>query len=345
MSERQTAKIPVWKTSTDTLRPRDRLPYWRQQLADYHDVGLAEGTREDSFEVHNSLWNLGSVIVVDARFGAHSQLRDLQKIRRGGADHYEIDLCLSGAATRFRSNQEDRLVRPGDLILKDLGQQEESRYPDSNHVVTVIARDFLDDLLTSSPNVHGLMPTGPLAALLSDHLRNMVTCLRASPASAAPLLAQATAAMVAAVVNSTPDTLKAARPHIHTALRRRIVAYIDQELENPNLSPDHLCSVFHLSRASLYRIFDQSGGIASCIRMRRLARIRAIIETGEFSHLGSLADRFAFSSQSQLSRAFRSLYGHAPTDTRPRHRQDAPVSENTQGLVFSRWMQDLGRPA
>lgn len=107
---------------------------------------------------------------------------------------------------------------------------------------------------------HGLMPQGPLAVLLAEHLRNLVACLEASPDIDGLALAEATASLVAAVVTNSPAALEVARPHVHAALRRRILRYVDLNLENPDLTQDHLCGVFHLSRTSLYRLFRDLAG-------------------------------------------------------------------------------------
>ena len=60
---------------------------------------------------------------------------------------------------------------------------------------------------------HGLMPQGPLAVLLAEHLRNLVACLEASPDIDGLALAEATASLVAAVVTNSPAALEVARPH------------------------------------------------------------------------------------------------------------------------------------
>jgi AraC-like DNA-binding protein len=159
-------------------------------------------------------------------------------------------------------------------------------------------------------------------------------------------LADATAALVVATVLNSPSAIDAARPQIHDAFRRRIIAYVDRQLENPELSQDHLCKMFHLSRPHLYRLFRADGGVATMIQTRRLARIRQILETsGERHHLGVLSDRFAFSSQSQMSRAFRLLFGHAPRETQASLLGGKPCLKSTHAPAFLQWMQELSKSA
>lgn len=336
--------IPVGRTSTDDCKPKDRLDYWRDRISDYHDVSLPAGSQPEDFQINNTLWNLGGIVIVDARFSAHSQVRNPQKIRRGGADHYELVLPLTGGKSTFASDELQREIGSGDLLMKDLGQTEQAGICNSRQIVTFVGRDFLDRHLRSAPNAHGLLLQGPLAALLADHLRNLVACLPSASATAAPVLAEATAALVAAAVTGTPAAMEAARPQIHDTLRRRIIAHIDLHLEDAQLSQDYLCRTFHLSRPSLYRLFSPLGGVASVIQTRRLARIRQILATaGELHHLGVLSERFAFSSQSQMSRAFRSLYGHAPTETETSAWAREGSTSTTHAPTFLQWMQELGR--
>ncbi|MGT2493518.1 hypothetical protein ACU4GD_31100 [Cupriavidus basilensis] len=46
--------------------------------------------------------------------------------------------------------------------------------------------------------------------------------------------------------------------------------HVEANLHDPDLSPDSVLASLHLSRASVYRLFEHEGGLAAYIRSRRL---------------------------------------------------------------------------
>jgi AraC-like DNA-binding protein len=63
--------------------------------------------------------------------------------------------------------------------------------------------------------------------------------------------------------------------------------YIEANLGARDLGVDKLARTFGLSRASLYRLFEPVGGVASYIRTRRLARARQELTTPAWKTAGS----------------------------------------------------------
>ena len=58
-------------------------------------------------------------------------------------------------------------------------------------------------------------------------------------------------------------------------------------------------------------------------------------------HLGQLTWKYGFSSQGQMSRAFRALFGHAPRDTQPGEPAPAWGRAGTDDLSFSEILRQL----
>jgi hypothetical protein len=81
--------------------------------------------------------------------------------------------------------------------------------------------------------------------------------------------------VIAACFRPTAESLERTRAPIAVATTSHIKRYIEQHLASPELSPASICAAFGLSRATLYRLFEPLGGIASSIRERRLARTYA----------------------------------------------------------------------
>ena len=84
-----------------------------------------------------------------------------------------------------------------------------------------------------------------------------------------------------------------------------------------DLSVEHLCEQFGLSRGDLYRMFQNSFGssVADYIRNKRLARAETLIRTTS-SRISEIAPMVGFYDYNYFSKVFRSVYGMSPREYR-----------------------------
>jgi AraC-like DNA-binding protein len=109
---------------------------------------------------------------------------------------------------------------------------------------------------------------------------------------------------------------------------------------------DKLARTFGLSRASLYRLFEPVGGVASYIRTRRLARARQELTTPglEDRRIGPIAYRAGFQSIPAFNRAFRAAYGQTPRGTRKPEGGGSPIELKTPRRrmgILARWLVEI----
>lgn len=110
----------------------------------------------------------------------------------------------------------------------------------------------------------------------------------------------------------------AGRPSPETVLRQRVVAFVEQNIHRPELSPSVISRRFNVSRSHLYRAFACDGGVAKFLRDTRLdAAARELARTGDSAvSIAELAHRLGFSSGNQFLRAFRNRFGITPSQAR-----------------------------
>lgn len=100
-----------------------------------------------------------------------------------------------------------------------------------------------------------------------------------------------------------------------SSLLRRIYAYIDQNLADPELSPATIAAAVHISPRYLYLLLAKENvTVAALIRDRRLQACRADMADpamGEYP-VSAIAARWGFSSAAHFSRVFRGVYGITP---------------------------------
>jgi len=97
-----------------------------------------------------------------------------------------------------------------------------------------------------------------------------------------------------------------------------VVSYIQQHLDDPELGVDHLQSAFCVSRATLYRMFGEIGGVARFIRRQRLVAARQSLRRRPDLGITWLLYELGFGSERQFQRAFHAEFGVSPSEWRER---------------------------
>ena len=126
-------------------------------------------------------------------------------------------------------------------------------------------------------------------------------------------------------------SLSDVRSQSQQALHRAILAYVEANLQSATLSVDSILANFGTSRASLYRMFDDEGGVRNYITRRRL--LRALIEIAQNpkrrGQIHAAAERWGFSSDANFNRTVRRHFGMSPGTLFSQPFQHQPLSVGT----------------
>jgi AraC-like DNA-binding protein len=96
------------------------------------------------------------------------------------------------------------------------------------------------------------------------------------------------------------------------------VDYIERHLGEPDLRPPQIAEALGVSLRYLHKAFDdKEATVARHLRERRLDLVADALRSGARQpQLAALADRYGFSSQDRLARAFRRRYGVSMSEFR-----------------------------
>jgi AraC-like DNA-binding protein len=333
--------LPVKRFSTQGVAKSEKFDMWRDTVKQIHDLELPEGTLPHSFDANVSAWSLGPLAVAGGYFTERRMLRGERITRRLQIDQYRILLPMGETLVRHSAREQRRVVRRGQMIFSDLARAEEADCGTGELMQFIINRDTLDALLPGPRDLHGFVPEGPLASLVTDHLTALVQKLPALAAGDADPVAQATIRLIAATAGAAQVPSETIGSALDMARRQRILRYIDKHLLDPGLNQETLGSAFGMSRASLYRLFQSLGGVGAYLQSRKLHRLRAELAGNGAHHLGELTWKYGFSSQAQMSRAFRILFGHAPRDTQADNIRRTEGSLSGSTLSFDEILRQL----
>lgn len=105
------------------------------------------------------------------------------------------------------------------------------------------------------------------------------------------------------------------RRRARDAITQLICTFIEQRLEDPDLSVELILKNFGVSRASLYRMFEAKGGVWNYVRERRV--LRAVMELAERpvtrGGISAVAEKWGFPSIQRFNRSVRRQFGVAPS--------------------------------
>ena len=133
-----------------------------------------------------------------------------------------------------------------------------------------------------------------------------------------PRLTNAVGAMVAAAVAPSAERIAVARRQIDLGRKERVRQAVRRHLRTPTFGPKVLCRLVGMSRSNLYRLFEDSGGVARYIQSQRLLDAHAVLSNpANPKSISGLAEDLCFADASSFSRAFKRDFGYSPGEARP----------------------------
>lgn len=200
------------------------------------------------------------------------------------------------------------IAAAGDVLLIDLEEALPLRCVELEAHFALLPTWHCDTVMMREGGWHGaVLPRAGGAAPL---VRAAIAVAMAGEVeNAAGLCASLSALIAAGYAHAGRARLAGSPP---AGLRR----FIEEHIADPDLTAARLAREFGMARASLYRHFDNMGGIAAYVRRLRLRRARELIErsAGQGLRLGTIAAEVGFASPTVFARAFRQAYGMTPRE-------------------------------
>ena len=292
---------------------------FRDTVAHIYTLSLPDPSEEARFTISSRTYLTPRAILVRSQGTAFIMTRGPALVARS-PDQLLIYLELEGSCDNDWAGRRGR-VEAGDVQIVDYARPFHSVTTDYANLIVVLARESAPAaLLAMEP--HGLVfRRGSGAARLigaaMQELYAQANDLTVSEAEAAieGIVALTTACARARLASDEADHVK--------SRRRAALEYIDAHLANAQLGPGEIADAVHLSRASLYRLLAEEGGIRAVLLQRRLDQALRLLlaDNGDEYSLTDVAKCCGFAGASQFSRAFRARFGLPPQQYRALVRQ------------------------
>lgn len=285
---------------------------------------------------------LGAIQVVVLDIQPITVSRTPRLIRRADPDLLKLVLSVQGRGSVVVT-QDDRQARlePGEFAFYDtrrpyevacgVGEQDEAfgqamtfTFPRS--MLPLPFRQLKQLTAVRIPASSGL---GTLTAQFLVHLaRTIDDC---SPTEAVRLSTAATEVLASRLAHEL-DASSWVSPETHRqALLRRIHAFIQHHLGDPELSPGMIAAAHHISLRYVHKLFAEQGTtVAGWIRQRRLEGCRRELADPAFAArpVAAIAARWGFSSATYFGQVFRAANGMTPQEYRRNAQQTRSTGTN-----------------
>jgi AraC-like DNA-binding protein len=321
-------RMPRSSFDTRHLPGQAAVSAWRDSISVLFEARPRK-TVDDGFFARIDASLAGEVGIGRLTASAQDFDRSRQKIARDGMDGYLLQFYLSGHSAS-RTSGEEAMARPGDLYVIDMAQPLATRTSDHEQISLVVPRRMLAARIGHPDGHHQqVIPARlPLVSLLRESLQSLCRHLDAmSPqegeAAMRPLLD-----LAAAAINSRVAEDQTA--NVNLALVAAVRRHIEERLLDPALSLEAVMAAFGLSRRTLYRLLEPSGGFQTYVTECRLRRAHQALRAPAWRHvaIAEIAEAHGFPHPENFSRAFRRLFGLAPREAR----QWAALGRNLPGV-------------
>lgn len=218
------------------------------------------------------------------------------------------------------------------------------------------------DVVGYDPSRHpaytGLSTRSPAGRVLSIAFHTLRSQLSRVTISEAPSLADGFIYLIRTLM--LHDTTVACGSGVERRPRRDAMrAYIEQNLQTSSLDADDLARSFAVSRPTLFRDFEDWGGVTRYIWNRRLERayIDLVDRPPTRGAVRAVGERWGFGSSSHFSRRFKAQFGVSPSEVvgiGVEPRRFAPGRSNSSGHIHHddapdssmiRWFSPPRKPA
>lgn len=313
------AASPVRQISTIELpatrrEPGEAFELWLDVNRPFAAIKTAQRTDD------LSIWDYRAHHLHDTVFaffcnGPIEFLRSRQHVARTGADYVVVQLFTSGSQ-EFHFEDKSIVAAEGDVVVFDMTVMHAATVETgSSDLSLFIPFGLLDYDPTNAELPRHFRAATPQARLIASNFLAIEPVLPDGGSETAAMFESSLVALLRAMLSRDPpyglNSASANRTRLD-AIRR----YIHGNLRSGDLSAARLGDEFGMSRATIYRLFAEHGGVSRYISDCRLS---AACRDLQFSpptrgRIRRTAEKWGYFEQAQFTRAFKRKFGFPPGD-------------------------------
>ncbi|SDS91614.1 AraC-type DNA-binding protein [Streptomyces sp. TLI_053] len=314
-----------WSSVSAAVVPAaDRFEWFREAVATEVMPLSVSSDHVGDFHADIAGVELGPVRMASFAYSPIVARRSAAHVRQGDPEDYQLTLVSRGCFRLSHLGREEPIA--GDMVLADTSRPMVTECVRADGPVRALVLQVPRSAVPLRPDrVDRLLARRIPArrgsgAILSGFLNTLAEqapyCAEDELAGLGPVLVDLVGACLAHQLGVLDEVPADARARLTL---ERVLAFIEHNLGDPDLTPRLIAERHHLSLRALYALFeDRPESVSATVRRRRLERSHADLarrDLGERS-VRAVAARWGFSSHTAFSRAFRERYGITPREHR-----------------------------
>lgn len=333
-------RIPKDQFSARAQAAEANLEMWRAITAPFFSVTPTQALTE-GFDMQADIVALDELVVIRTASSAQSFLRAKPHLGMSAWDTLMVQLYVTGGYVGDVSGA-DIVVRPGDICILDLSRGLQTTASEFSNITVGVPRRMVSRALSAFYHGRVIPRENTMAPLIALHLEY----LSAHASQMTPIEIEAgVAALVSLIegIGHQTDQSNGRAAYLATAMQQ-VVTYIDMHLGATDLSPETLAAACNMSRATLYRLTSEEGGVRSLVQKRRLDRAwTMIVDSRSRLSLEDIGYACGFATGAHFSRCFKEAFGLPPAQLRQKVLRGEPVAHLRRGQQAQDWLADLRR--
>lgn len=282
---------------------------WRETVRPFYDVEPLSDVVEGRESV--KAWLVNNLIFTDVAFSRQSFSHHASHAENAG--YLSLQVYRRGECRGVAAGQPFRM-RPGEIYLFDFSREHHSVADESAVAGVVIPHDVIGYDPARHPGQMRLSYATAAGGILIDAFLSLLGQLPELRMHEASGFADGFCDLLRR--HAFPGPSDEPRIRRRRAERRmEMLSYVEQHLDNPDLSVEQLCRAFGASVPSVYREFADTGGVARYIAKRRLDRaFRQLLSAApRRGQVQEIASRCGFDDPAYFSRLFHKHFGVSPS--------------------------------
>ncbi len=291
---------------------------WADKLSGFADRRLVGGTPLAQAWKYTG-WTVDTLSIIETTAGAEEINRRPEHVRRSFCECVALHLPLHinpGGQLYGIIDDDVMSMRADEIHIHDLNVPTRFATPDTLLTLSVfVPYTAIGYDPSAHPTAMSVSVTTPIGQLLNSAMRTLHHQATDLQRSDAPALATGFGGLVRGLLLQEKAD-EQARASIASSRLHLIKGYIEEHIKDPGLSATQLCRKFGASRATMYRMFESEGGIASYLTERRLVHaFRELRSTPATRGLVKIvAGEFGFDDHSHFNRLFKNRFRITPSD-------------------------------
>ncbi len=294
---------------------------WSDYVGRILDAPVSRSQVEHGFRGDLDACVLPDMIYLDSRTDRLIQARTGARISRDSMRDFVFHVAVHGMLeTHVKQGLHTRSTQfvPGILAL-DMAQPMRMVRPTGTRTLAFfLPRAMVESEIADAQSIHGrvIAFSSLSASPIPDLLFALCHQLSSMPAEEAATSIRTCAHLILGAFGKQHDLSLRTRNAARQAIQIQVRNHVQANLHNARLSPESIMERFTITRPTLYRMFEEEGGLVTYIRNCRLwASAVDLVRQPDVAAV-QVGYSFGFGSASDFSRAFRRAFGVAPQEYR-----------------------------